>query len=77
MPPSCPQARDPVRNKVFIVAQSRLAFMPGAVPKEAKSKGKDKEAKEGCVRAGCARVCIRARVHFARRVRSEAALPAA
>lgn len=40
------QAKDPVRNKVFIVAQSRLPFMPGAVPKESKGKGKDKD-KEG------------------------------
>jgi hypothetical protein len=37
-----------VRNKVFIVAQSRLPFMPGAVPKESKGKGK-----EGCVVCVC------------------------
>jgi len=37
-----------VRDKVYIVAQSRLPFMPGAVPKE--SKGKGKEGKDGWVR---------------------------
>ncbi|KAJ9517652.1 hypothetical protein QJQ45_025121 [Haematococcus lacustris] len=38
------RARDPKTGRVFIVAQSRLAFIPGAVPKESK---KSKEAKEG------------------------------
>uniref|UniRef100_A0A7S3R0N5 isoleucine--tRNA ligase n=2 Tax=Dunaliella tertiolecta TaxID=3047 RepID=A0A7S3R0N5_DUNTE len=43
------KVKDPVRDKVFIVAQSRLPFMPGAVPKESKGKGKgqDKDGKEG------------------------------
>lgn len=35
------QARDPKTSKVFIVAQSRMGFVPGAVPKEAKGKAKD------------------------------------
>jgi hypothetical protein len=37
------QARDPVRNQVFIVAESRLPFIPGAVPKAKKGGGKAKE----------------------------------
>lgn len=48
----CPllQARDPVRNQVFIVAESRLPHIPGAVPKAKKGGGKAKEGaapKEG------------------------------
>jgi hypothetical protein len=35
------QARDPKSGKVYVVAKSRLAFIPGAVPKESK------KAKEG------------------------------
>lgn len=37
------QARDPKHNKVYIVAQSRFAHIPGAVPKEHKKKGKGEE----------------------------------
>jgi hypothetical protein len=33
-----PQVRDPVKNKVYIVAESRLPFLPGAVPKAGKKK---------------------------------------
>jgi hypothetical protein len=40
----CLQARDPKSGKVYIVAQSRLASIPGAVPKESK---KAKDGKEG------------------------------
>ena len=39
-----PQAKDPKSGKVYIVAQSRLPFIPGAVPKETK---KAKDGKEG------------------------------
>lgn len=44
------QARDPVRHQVFIVAESRLPHIPGAVPKAKKGGGKAKEGaapKEG------------------------------
>ena len=32
------KARDPVRGRVYLVAQSRLAELPGAVPKVKKAK---------------------------------------
>ena len=34
------KARDPATGKVYIVAESRLAAVPGAVPKPKKDKGK-------------------------------------
>ena len=42
LPPPCPfsQVRDPVKNRVYIVAETRLPFLPGAVAKAAK-KGKE------------------------------------
>lgn len=43
------QARDPAKGKVYIVAESRLPFIPGAVPKAAK-KGKDGKEGEAKVR---------------------------
>lgn len=40
------RARNPATGKVYIVAESRLAAVPGAVPKPKKEKGK-KGAKGG------------------------------
>eukprot|EP00955_Chlamydomonas_euryale_P085858 364170-Chlamydomonas_euryale.AAC.3 len=44
------RVRDPAKDRVYVVAESRLAFMPGAVPKASKKKGKDggdEKPKEG------------------------------
>ncbi|KAG1672606.1 hypothetical protein FOA52_002086 [Chlamydomonas sp. UWO 241] len=40
------RVKDPVKNKVYVIAESRLSFMPGAVPKASKKKGKDGKEEE-------------------------------
>ena len=41
------RAKDPATGKVYVVAESRLAFIPGAVPKAKKGgKGGDKKDAE-------------------------------
>jgi isoleucyl-tRNA synthetase len=42
----CLQVKDPAKGTVYIVAEARLAALPGAVPK-AKKGGDKKKGKEG------------------------------
>ena len=41
------KVRDPVTQRVYIVAEARLAELPGAVPKAAKGKKKEAEKPQG------------------------------
>ena len=36
--------RDPAKDRVYVVAESRLPFLPGAIPKPSKKKAADKAA---------------------------------
>lgn len=50
------QVRDPVKNKVYVIGESRLSFMPGAVPKASKKKKEgDEKPQQVCV---CVFVCL-------------------
>jgi isoleucyl-tRNA synthetase len=41
------QVRDPAKGTVYLVAEARLAALPGAVPKPKKGGGADKKTKDG------------------------------
>ena len=41
------KVRDPATQRVYIVAQARLAELPGAVPKAVKGKKKETEKPQG------------------------------
>ncbi len=41
------KVRDPATQRVYIVAEARLAELPGAVPKAAKGKKKEAEKPQG------------------------------